>query len=127
MILRSETVSPTICLKHSCHSYTKHIYVLIFLLGNTYFSYECIEKQSIWSNGSHLTMGFIYLSIYLFIFVFLGSHLRHMEVLRLGVESELQLLAYTTATATPDLSHVWDLHHSSRQRQILNPLSEARG
>ena len=25
-----------------------------------------------------------------------------MEVLRLGVESELQLLAYTTGTATPD-------------------------
>ena len=27
-----------------------------------------------------------------------------MEVLRLGVESELQLLAYTTATAMPDPS-----------------------
>ena len=26
----------------------------------------------------------------------------------------------------PDLSHVWDLHHSSWQCQILNPLSEAR-
>ena len=26
-----------------------------------------------------------------------------MEVLRLGVESKLQLPAYTTATATPDL------------------------
>ena len=26
----------------------------------------------------------------------------HMEVPRLGVESELPLLAYTTATATPD-------------------------
>ena len=30
-----------------------------------------------------------------------------MEVLRLGVESELQLPAYTTATATPDPSHVY--------------------
>ena len=29
-----------------------------------------------------------------------------MEVPRLEVELELQLLAYTTATATPDLSHV---------------------
>ena len=28
--------------------------------------------------------------------------------------------------ATSDLSHVCDLHHSSQQRQILNPLSEAR-
>ena len=38
---------------------------------------------------------------YLFIyFFFLGPHLQHMEVSRLGVESELQLPAYTTATAT---------------------------
>ena len=49
-----------------------------------------------------------------------------MEVPRLGVKSELQLSAYTTSTATPDLSHVCDLHHSSRQLWLLNPLSEAR-
>ena len=49
-----------------------------------------------------------------------------MEVPKRGVESALQLLAYTTATATPDLSHICDLHHSSRQRRILNPLSESR-
>ena len=49
-----------------------------------------------------------------------------MEVPRLGVEWELQLQAYTTATATRDQSRVWDLHHSSRQRQILNPLNETR-
>ena len=49
-----------------------------------------------------------------------------MEVPRLGVKSELQLLVYTTATATWDLSQVCNLHHSSWQRQILNLLSEAR-
>ena len=49
-----------------------------------------------------------------------------MEVPRLGVELELQTLAYTTATATPYLSHICDLHHSSRQRRSLNPLTEAR-
>ena len=49
-----------------------------------------------------------------------------MEVPRLGVKSELQLLAYTTATAMPDLSYVCDLHHNSWQLQILNPMSEAR-
>ena len=49
-----------------------------------------------------------------------------MEVPKLGVESELQLLAYTTATAMPDPSRVCDLHHSPWQRRILNPLSEAR-
>ena len=60
------------------------------------------------------------------LFCFLGPSLWHMEVPRLGVESELQLLAYTTATAIPDPSWICDLHHSSRQCWILNPLSEAR-
>ena len=59
-------------------------------------------------------------------FGFLGLHLQHMEVPRLGVKFELQLPAYITATATPDLSHVCDLHHSSWQRQIPNPLNKAR-
>ena len=54
-----------------------------------------------------------------FSFVFLGLHLWHMEVPRPGVKSELQLPAYTTATATPALSHVCDLHHSSGQHRIL--------
>ena len=49
-----------------------------------------------------------------------------MKVPRLGVESELRLLAYSTATAMPDPSGVCDLHHRSWQHQILNPLSEAR-
>ena len=44
---------------------------------------------------------------------------------QLGVELEPQLLAYATATATWDLSPVCNLHHSSRQPQILNTLSEA--
>ena len=35
-------------------------------------------------------------------------HLWHMEVPRLGVELELQPLAYTTATATPDPSCLGD-------------------
>ena len=65
----------------------------------------------------------------LFFLVFLKSHLwrlRHMEVPRLGVKSELKLLAYTTATATQDLSCLSNLHHSSWQHWILNPLSEAK-
>ena len=49
-----------------------------------------------------------------------------MEVPRLGVKSELQLPAYTTATAKQDLSRICYPHCSSQQRQILNPLSEAR-
>ena len=59
-------------------------------------------------------------------FVCLGPHLQHLEVPRLGVESELQLLADTKATAMQDPSHVCNPHHSSWQLQILDPLSEAR-
>ena len=70
-------------------------------------------------NSLHL----MYVCIYLF--SFLGQHLWHIDIPRLGVESELQPLAYTTATQDP--SHVYDLHHSSRQCWMPNPLSEARG
>ena len=57
---------------------------------------------------------------------FLGPHLQYTEVPRLGVELELQLPAYTTARAMRDSSRICDLHPSSWQRQILNPLSGAR-
>ena len=57
---------------------------------------------------------------------FLGLHLWHMEVPGIGVKSELQLPAYVTVTATPDLSSIYDLHHSLWQCQILNLLSQAR-
>ena len=60
-------------------------------------------------------------SLSYYFFFFLGLHPLHIEVLRLGVKSELHLLAYTTATATQDLSHVCDLHHSSQQCQIPDP------
>ena len=49
-----------------------------------------------------------------------------MEVPRLGVESDLLLLAYATATAMTDLSRIFDLCCSLLQCQILNPLSKAR-
>ena len=49
-----------------------------------------------------------------------------MEVTRLGVKSELQQPDYTTATVMGDPNSVCDLHHSSRQDQILNPVSDAK-
>ena len=57
---------------------------------------------------------------------FLGPHPQHMEVPRLGVELELQLLAYTAATAKQDPSCMCDLHHSLWQHWIPNLLSEAK-
>ena len=61
-----------------------------------------------------------------FSFSFLGPNPWHMEIPRLGVKSEPQLLVYSSATATPGLSHILDLPHSSWQFPIPDPLNEAR-
>ena len=53
--------------------------------------------------------------LFCFVFGFLGLHLWHMEVPRLGVILELQLPAYTTDTATPDLSCICNVRSSSQQ------------
>ena len=61
------------------------------------------------SDGEHIFTYLlaIYLFIYLFFaFCFLGPYMWHMEIARVAVESELQLLAYSTAIATQDPSRV---------------------
>ena len=74
-----------------------------------------------WMNNIKLMKNFFF-----FFFCLFRATPRHMEVPKLGVELELQPPAYTTATATPDPSYICDLHHSSQQHEILNPLSKAR-
>ena len=69
---------------------------------------------------------FLFVLFFFFFLVFLGPHPLHVKVPRLGVELDLELLAYATGTAMWDLSCVCHLHHSSRQGRILNPLREAR-
>ena len=49
---------------------------------------------------------------YTIFFVFLGPHLQLIEVPRLGIELELQLPVYTSATAMWVLSLIFDLRHS---------------
>ena len=69
---------------------------------------------------------FSFFFFFFFFFGILGPHLQHMEIPRLVVQSELQLLAYATVTAMPDPSHSGELHHSPQQHRILNPLSKVR-
>ena len=73
-------------------------------------------KESLILGSSRTDQDWGILFIYLFI---LQLHLQHMEVPRLGVKSELQLLAYTTVTATPDPSRICDLHCSSDNTRSL--------
>ena len=70
---------------------------------------------------SHPQLAFYFL---FYFFVFLGPHLQHVEVPRLRVQSKLQLPAYATATATPDLSHIHDPHCSYGNARSFNPLSK---
>ena len=81
-----------------------------------------------WRETQNLLCLFFLFVCFLFCFVlfFLGLHLWHMEVPRLGVCSELQLPSCTTATATPDpypwARSVW-IRILMDTSQVLNPPS----
>ena len=84
--------------------------------------YSQQKLNETFTNKDTLFFIFIFLSFCLF----QGHSPRHMEVPRLGVKLELQPLAYARATAMWDPGHVCNLHHSSQQHQILNPVSKGR-
>ena len=86
-------------------------------------SHSCDLWCGFGSARSFTFLFFIYFTLFIYLLLFLGLHLWHMEVPRLGVELRL----YAIAAATWDLSHVCNPYRSSQQHWILNPLSEARG
>ena len=122
------------CLRHSSictgrgglSPYCLNHFTISLVKMKIWDSFQCFLK----SNEAFVKLKdegfFCFLFFLFFLFCFSGPHPRPMEVLRLGVKSELQLPVYTTATATRDLSWACDLHHSSQQCQIPGPLSEAR-
>ena len=88
-----------------------------------------VHLEENWGNVDVFLLSFstvclvFYFPVSFCLFVCLGPPPWHMEVPRLGVKSEPQLLTYATATATWDLSHVCDRCCSVWQWQILNRLS----
>ena len=81
------------------------------------FSDEEKEGRHLFHEKSQLDPGgndLLDIAFYFCVLFLGGPHLRHVEIPRLGFESELQLPAYTTATAMPDPSPICDLHCSSR-------------
>ena len=95
-----------------------------FFLSQSHTNGDSAEFEHVFFFLENTCVNFTFTKFHVIIFVpklfffflgFLGPHPWHMEVLRLGVESELWLPAYTTATAMQDPSWVCDLHHSSRQ------------
>ena len=61
-------------------------------------------------------------SVFLFFFFFFMAYGNSQARGLIGAAAA----GYATATALPDRSPTCDLHHSSRQCQILNPLNKAR-
>ena len=121
-------VSASLLIRMDCGSYS-HSWSLALIdtpasispPGSVYSGYSPSSQKSLLKlKRWHLAL------VSLFLFWFLGPHLQHLEVPRLGVELELQLPAYTTATATPDLSCIFDLYRSSWQCWIPDLLDEAR-
>ena len=92
--LRTTTITPN-----------KHFSIpMVFLLGFFFFFFchttsceSSLAKDQTYTMGSLTRFTTRELSRLFFFFVFLGLHPWHVELPRLEVKSELQLLAYTTA------------------------------
>ena len=97
------------------------------LLGGVCMCFSTNVCSDISSNsiGAPFLLKKLFNSLFLSFFEFRATHTAY-GIPRPGVKLELWLPAYATATATQDPSCICDLHHSSQQHQILNPLSEAR-
>ena len=87
---------------------------------------EYNELFMVWKAHQDHPMFWVSPFFFFFLFGLFRANSPHMEIPRLGVELELQLPAHAIATAMPYPSLVCDLHHSSRQCRILDPLSKAR-
>ena len=99
-------------------------WILIHLCTRILSRFCPLQKLSKLFNSLNLN-SFIY-NIYIYIFcLFRAAHAASGSS-RVGVGLELQLPAYATDTATQDPSYICDLHHTSQQCWIHNPLSKAR-
>ena len=111
-----------------CHGQTPGLFFLLSVISFLVsLLYSVWIPSSIIFSQSHSKLSLTFFLFFLpFFFCFLGSYPQHVEVAKLGFALELQLLAYTTATATQDPSDICDLYHSSQQHLILDPLRKAR-
>ena len=128
-------VVDTLCVPHDLKSFSPEPAGNFQVIGEICFWHRRLQSSdicllSVNEESSHLNLFHLPSVLFSFVavvcFCFLGPHPQNIEVPRLGAELELQLPAYARVIAILDLSRVCNLHHNSRQRRILNPLSEAR-
>ena len=124
---------------HGCNQSNKHVHHLQkfpwvplsvffnpFWINFSIWYKAVIQLHSFTCGFLIIWVPFSFLCLPVCLFCLLWPHLQHMEVPRLGVESELLLPVYIEATAKLDLRQICDLHCSSQQLRILNPLSRSR-
>ena len=90
--------------------------------------YSCLVKQ-FWTLNTPQIKYFSFSFYYYYFLSFwhlLGHSRGTWRFPGQGSNRSCSCQAYATATPTQDPIHVCNLHHSSQQRWILNPLSEAR-
>ena len=98
---------------------------LIFNSNFVFFKFKSNLLIHCFKHPTSLSSLNVYLFFFFFFFFFRAAPTAY-GVPQLGVESELQLPACTTATAIPDPSHICTICHRLWQCQIFNPLSKAR-
>ena len=106
------------------HSYT---YILFLNIISHHGLPQEIGYSSLCCTVGPYCLFFFFFFFFLFFGLFLGPCLWHMEVPQARGQIGAAV-AYATATATAawDPSCIFELHHSSQQCWILNPLSKAR-
>ena len=101
-----------------------YIYISCFSLNIFYRKFQSHTKKTTHSNGYIIfhCIDFIYLFIFCFFFRATPKAYGSFQT-RGQIRATAACLHHITIQ---DPSHVCNLHHSSQQRQILNPLREAR-
>ena len=113
----------------------EHIYMCIYILFQILF-YHRLSQNIEYSSLCHPTgpccLSILYIEtsrvglVFVLSFCFFRATPMAYGSSEDRVQSELQLQVYATATAMPDPSRLCDLHHSSWQRWIPDPLKQAR-
>ena len=101
---------------------------LYFLPSHKFFPSKQ-ELGSKFSSFTHCLGDYGFYFVFVFVCLFRAAPVAYrgsQAMSRIRTVASSPHHSHTTATATPDLSHVCDPHHSSRQHWKLNPLSEAR-
>ena len=100
----------------------KHFYVVYLNYSSILLCYSEILRLTVASKSMHSFL------VKIFLFFLFSFYSWTCRVLSSGTRGQIRgpAGAYATATATPDLNLICELHPSSQHNWIFHPLSESR-